>query len=307
MGGDEEATSVLPSPNETSQKELHEYYYGEATSYKFPPTLTVEAVPRNEGGKTVLHVKSSSLSVVDEELQTDEDQFIIGMQKAINLTKGIKQRIDAIETKFDSFLESLNNQETSKEHAIDSERTAQAIKKNMILDFGRSVPLYEFDNLLFDFNDNVKTIRKLKKYMVSALDKTLPIEVLQPPKISSPPKRTRSDLQAARKRQKSLSSISGDILPLKVNKQALETRAHMSPAKKTYLNKDFCVKKDKFCFQCGSKVTPEWRKGPEGPGTLCNACGLFYQKLVTKYGSDKAQEIMKHRKNNDEAMNRKIH
>ncbi|RCH77810.1 hypothetical protein CU098_006962, partial [Rhizopus stolonifer] len=25
--------------------------------------------------------------------------------------------------------------------------------------------------------------------------------------------------------------------------------------------------------------TPEWRKGPSGPRTLCNACGLIWTKL----------------------------
>ncbi|KAJ1961124.1 hypothetical protein H4R35_007484, partial [Dimargaris xerosporica] len=26
--------------------------------------------------------------------------------------------------------------------------------------------------------------------------------------------------------------------------------------------------------------TPEWRKGPNGPRTLCNACGLIYAKMT---------------------------
>ena len=30
----------------------------------------------------------------------------------------------------------------------------------------------------------------------------------------------------------------------------------------------------KACSNCGTTVTPMWRKGPEGPATLCNACGV---------------------------------
>lgn len=32
------------------------------------------------------------------------------------------------------------------------------------------------------------------------------------------------------------------------------------------------------CTQCQKKESPEWRKGPCGPGTLCNACGLKWAK-----------------------------
>ena len=34
------------------------------------------------------------------------------------------------------------------------------------------------------------------------------------------------------------------------------------------------------CFICHETVTPEWRKGPDGNHTLCNACGLNYAKKI---------------------------
>jgi len=34
------------------------------------------------------------------------------------------------------------------------------------------------------------------------------------------------------------------------------------------------------CLGCGATGTPEWRRGPMGPRTLCNACGLVFAKLV---------------------------
>jgi len=37
-------------------------------------------------------------------------------------------------------------------------------------------------------------------------------------------------------------------------------------------------KSSRVCKNCGAKSTPEWRRGPEGPHTLCNACGLQFIK-----------------------------
>ncbi|KAI9259436.1 hypothetical protein BDA99DRAFT_92887 [Phascolomyces articulosus] len=39
----------------------------------------------------------------------------------------------------------------------------------------------------------------------------------------------------------------------------------------------------KKCLYCGSKSTPMWRRGPQGAGTLCNACGVKWKhgKILT--------------------------
>lgn len=37
-----------------------------------------------------------------------------------------------------------------------------------------------------------------------------------------------------------------------------------------------------FCRHCGTRDTPEWRRGPDGRKSLCNACGLHYSKLVKR-------------------------
>ncbi|CAN6271265.1 unnamed protein product [Urochloa humidicola] len=39
------------------------------------------------------------------------------------------------------------------------------------------------------------------------------------------------------------------------------------------------------CTHCDSTETPQWRAGPAGPGTLCNACGIRYtmNKLLPEY------------------------
>ncbi|KAI5273495.1 hypothetical protein E4T47_03384 [Aureobasidium subglaciale] len=42
------------------------------------------------------------------------------------------------------------------------------------------------------------------------------------------------------------------------------------------------------CHSCNRAETPEWRRGPDGARTLCNACGLHYAKLTRKAGKNAA-------------------
>ncbi|XP_037440139.1 uncharacterized protein LOC119308115 isoform X1 [Triticum dicoccoides] len=43
--------------------------------------------------------------------------------------------------------------------------------------------------------------------------------------------------------------------------------------------------KGKRCQHCGSSETPQWREGPKGRATLCNACGVRYRqgRLLPEY------------------------
>lgn len=45
------------------------------------------------------------------------------------------------------------------------------------------------------------------------------------------------------------------------------------------------------CHSCNRAETPEWRRGPDGARTLCNACGLHYAKLTRKMGANKAASL----------------
>ncbi|KAI8139835.1 hypothetical protein BJV82DRAFT_625180 [Fennellomyces sp. T-0311] len=42
----------------------------------------------------------------------------------------------------------------------------------------------------------------------------------------------------------------------------------------------------KKCLYCGSKSTPMWRRGPQGAGTLCNACGVKWKHGKILCGND---------------------
>ncbi|KAI8363874.1 hypothetical protein EDC96DRAFT_444698 [Choanephora cucurbitarum] len=48
--------------------------------------------------------------------------------------------------------------------------------------------------------------------------------------------------------------------------------------KKKYKKSDSCI-----CTDCGTDSSPEWRRGPFGPKTLCNACGLRWKKKHRKH------------------------
>ncbi|KAI5963280.1 uncharacterized protein KGF55_003072 [Candida pseudojiufengensis] len=60
------------------------------------------------------------------------------------------------------------------------------------------------------------------------------------------------------------------------------------------------------CQHCLSQETPEWRRGPEGSRTLCNACGLFYSKLIKKFGLRGADKVMLERKQSGAVNDRRI-
>ncbi|KXS19873.1 hypothetical protein M427DRAFT_28757 [Gonapodya prolifera JEL478] len=46
----------------------------------------------------------------------------------------------------------------------------------------------------------------------------------------------------------------------------------------------------KKCGACGTRLTTMWRKGPDGPGTLCAKCGSYYARKGTLEGLDNERE-----------------
>jgi hypothetical protein len=53
-------------------------------------------------------------------------------------------------------------------------------------------------------------------------------------------------------------------------------------------------RRDLHCHVCGVTDTPEWRRGPDGDHTLCNACGLHYAKALKKEREAREKEGRKH-------------
>jgi len=54
----------------------------------------------------------------------------------------------------------------------------------------------------------------------------------------------------------------------------------------------YSSRRNLHCHMCGVTETPEWRRGPAGDHTLCNACGLHYAKSLKK--QRKEREGRKH-------------
>lgn len=65
---------------------------------------------------------------------------------------------------------------------------------------------------------------------------------------------------------------------------------HLPQEAKPYSVPEVINKPMNKCHRCGTTETPEWRRGPNGLRTLCNACGLFHAKLVKRKGAVLAAE-----------------
>ena len=84
--------------------------------------------------------------------------------------------------------------------------------------------------------------------------------------------------------------IRGDAgVPIPIDK---ENRQSSDKKKKQKIADEY------VCTDCGTLDSPEWRKGPKGPKTLCNACGLRWAKFVHP-------EYSKHRKRHANSVCRK--
>lgn len=66
-----------------------------------------------------------------------------------------------------------------------------------------------------------------------------------------------------------------------------------SPPNQKWMVPEIVSKTTNKCHRCGTTETPEWRRGPNGVRTLCNACGLCHAKLVKRKGAAvAAQEVL---------------
>lgn len=98
----------------------------------------------------------------------------------------------------------------------------------------------------------------------------------------------------------SIAQLSGKL----ISRKPLETKS--DSAIKVPKKRGRKKKANTVCTQCKLENTPEWRKGPEGPRTLCNACGLFFKKLCNKFGVYEAGKVMVYKKDKNEIFERLI-
>ncbi|KAI7905425.1 uncharacterized protein BX663DRAFT_549427 [Cokeromyces recurvatus] len=77
-----------------------------------------------------------------------------------------------------------------------------------------------------------------------------------------------------------------DKLKLKPSSSTTTTSTAKVKTHRTQTNNNNNNNGIKKCLYCGSKTTPMWRRGPEGAGTLCNACGVKWKHGKILNGSD---------------------
>jgi hypothetical protein len=111
------------------------------------------------------------------------------------------------------------------------------------------------------------------------------------------PKRRKSTSSAKRKEGQNISLVVKPPTPV-TTAQASQPRDN--------LNEELSVRSDQKCQQCGTDDTPEWRRGPYGTRSLCNACGLFYSKLSKGHGMKIAADIMLERRDRGEGDDRRL-
>ncbi|KAJ3101788.1 blue light receptor [Phlyctochytrium planicorne] len=99
-----------------------------------------------------------------------------------------------------------------------------------------------------------------------------PPPAMTPVPLAFPPGATKMALNPGR------SDRSGGIGTHKIASTTVGSNAAKPPRKK----KVKVPTDDLFCRRCGTTTSPEWRKGPDGPKTLCNACGLAHSKKQRK-------------------------
>lgn len=189
------------------------------------------------------------------------------------------------------------------------------------------------DNLILEYNNNISTLKKFKTMIIQynqeeeKANASVPPIKITFPKLQlsrleqvSPTRKSVGSTKSPRKRKSSISSsktiaaksdptshnVGGNIVPLEIKKPTLFSGSPTSPVEIGALNPDLSIRQETHCSHCGSKSTPEWRKGLDGNRTLCNACGLFYSKLTKKYNAGEAAKIMKERKDMGTVNNRRI-
>lgn len=76
-----------------------------------------------------------------------------------------------------------------------------------------------------------------------------------------------------------------EVTTKRLNTKKIYTKKEPSFLKLKRKNKEEEEGYVRKCFHCEAEETPQWREGPLGPKTLCNACGVRYKsgRLVPEY------------------------
>ncbi|KAH8813272.1 hypothetical protein F5884DRAFT_726929 [Xylogone sp. PMI_703] len=85
-----------------------------------------------------------------------------------------------------------------------------------------------------------------------------------------------------REGERSYGLSTGDTGPTVIKSDSGNSASSDRDAKINEKKKKVKIPDEYVCTDCGTLDSPEWRKGPSGPKTLCNACGLRWAKKEKK-------------------------
>lgn len=161
-------------------------------------------------------------------------------------------------------------------------------------EFLNNIPLLYLDSAIMSSSALMKTFETWRKAKLDITERRKyaeSIKVAQREKISVQSRHpssheipSASSKKKKSKRKASQEAADNEAKPIKKRQRARKN-----------LNEDLSMKAAAKCLQCGSIDTPEWRRGPYGARTLCNACGLFHAKLTRRLGIEMADNTFRER------------
>lgn len=342
-GGDLTSPKDLKIDESTIDKH-RTYSYGRRDfrygSYRFPTKDAEVTSPGDQ--QRPMHSKSSSLpniastDISEESTRKDDEENLLSSLSKMLDSSARSNEMQVIRNNYLALVEQTPERTIEGSNLlhgyITSSNHTKFITHESFKQFVLNTSPQSIDNLIAEYNDNIATLTDFKAMILqyikeeeSAANKAL--TKMSPPKlqplystqlspIRKPPtgtkissKRRKSsmgNIDTGHKTESTVLDIGGSIVPLEIKKPTLYSGSSTSPLDLGALNPDLSVRQEIRCNHCGSKNTPEWRKGLDGNRTLCNACGLFYSKLTKKYNAEEAARIMKERKDTGSVNNRRI-
>ncbi|CAG8783043.1 18732_t:CDS:2, partial [Acaulospora morrowiae] len=91
-----------------------------------------------------------------------------------------------------------------------------------------------------------------------------------------------------------ITSRTAENAPVDVEEIALARKprsTNVSPQRTKYRKRSKRAAPPGRCHSCNISETPEWRRGPDGARTLCNACGLHFAKITRKRALSAMQQF----------------
>lgn len=292
--------SAVPEPTQQSAIANDQFRFN-----TIPATRIKSLTPQNSPKRPI---------VFDSTLRTPpKDSRLIGYDYTEGITKSCRNLLTSFDA-IGSFHEKLQTAIEATNSKGNCQDDVTTIESDFAAAFFSYVLSEDMDKALLALQETYKICYRLKnkrrefEHEKQQKKHDLTISKLQSPiQLGSPIRLRAKKVRSIHKRKSSTLNIPGiDIMPLTVNPIKVEDWEKYNLQTQGGLNVELSIKKEIVCLHCGIKSTPEWRKGPDGNRSLCNACGLFFSKLVKKHGTELAASILRERKQKNMILDRRV-